>query len=108
MPPLVNSRYQDCFAIEDENNDNKLFLTERKRFLYSPDIKTRRHIVKDGETVWKLAGRYYPEYKNMFWVICDFQPVPINDPTLDLEPGRELLIPSQSAVKEFLSQNEMI
>jgi hypothetical protein len=36
----------------------------------------------------------------LWWVIADFQPDPVHDPTLSLEPGRVLVVPSIRTVQE--------
>jgi hypothetical protein len=36
----------------------------------------------------------------LWWIIADFQPDPIHDPTVRLTPGRTLYIPSLRTVQE--------
>ena len=76
---------------------SRLFLTEREPYRFRELRDTRRHTVVQGDTLWSLAGRYFaplPRACGLWWVLADFQPDPIVDPTLELEPGRTLFIPS--------------
>ncbi len=101
MPPRRYSRYTFCAGVLDEAG--RLFLTEREPYRYRALPDNRQHVVKEGETLFTLAGRYYsalPRPAGLWWVIADFQPDPIHDPTLQLEPGRALIVPSLRTVLE--------
>lgn len=102
MPPRRFSRYTFSAAILDE--DERLFLTEREPFRFRPLADNRHHIVKEGDTLFSLAGRYFaplPRPAGLWWIIADFQPDdPVHDPTLSLEVGRVLVIPSLRTVTE--------
>lgn len=106
MPPLVKSRYEAAYAVEDD--DGVLYLTERVPFRYDPTLPgTKRHEVAAEDTLQVLAYRYFKGIKlpsglgpeHLWWVIADFQPDPINDPTIDLDVGRVLFIPDPKVVK---------
>ena len=59
--------------------------------------EARLHTVQSGDTLTSLAGRYFrglPRASGFWWVIADYQPAPITDPTLALSPGTVLVIPS--------------
>lgn len=61
------------------------------------------HVVREGDTLWTLAHRYYLGVERpagLWWIIADFQPQPIHDPTLALVPGAVLVIPSLRTVQE--------
>lgn len=101
MPPRKNSRYEKCFGIEDE--DGNLYLTERDPFLYDKDLPgTKKHTVVKGDTLNNLAYEYFkpiPNAEHLWWIIAEFQPTPILDPTIDLVDGTILYIPSPSVVR---------
>lgn len=92
------SRYRFCQAVL--NDANRLFLTDPEpfRFIDLPD--NRQHIAKHGDTWWGLAARYYAadglvdNPTDLWSIIADFQPEPVVDPTLRIEPGRTIHIPS--------------
>lgn len=106
MPPRRYSRHTFCSGVLDE--DGRLFLTEREPYRYRALSDNRQHVVKEGETLFTLAGRYYaslPRPAGLWWVIADFQPDPIHDPTLELEPGRVLVIASlRTLLEEVFSE----
>lgn len=95
MPPRIGSRYSFCHGVRDEAG--RLHLTDREPYRFRAHADTRTHLVVQGDTLWGLAGRYFaplPRACGYWWAIADFQPDPIVDPTLELEPGRRLHIPS--------------
>lgn len=94
MPPGPISRYLFCAGLEVAGN-MELSLPAPYRFTAHAD--TIQHTVTDGDTLHALADRYYapaPRAASLWWVLADFQPDPILDPTLPLAAGRVLYIPS--------------
>jgi hypothetical protein len=101
MPPRRFSRYSFSAAVLDDTG--RLFLTEREPFRFRSLSDNRQHVVQQGDTVFSLAGRYFaplPRPSGLWWVIADFQPEPIHDPTLALDLGRLLFIPSIRVITE--------
>lgn len=104
MPPRKFSRYS--FTTGLRNADDLLqrfYLTDRVRFLYLPLADNIQHVVSDGDTLWNLASRFYIPIERpagLWWVIADFQPAPIHDPTVRLETGSLVIIPSLRTVTE--------
>jgi hypothetical protein len=101
MPPRRFSRHTFTSAVLDD--EGRLLLTEREPFRFRSLPDTRQHVVKEGDTLFSLAGRYFaslPRPAGLWWVIADFQPDPVHDPTIDLEPGRILFIPSVRTIQE--------
>jgi len=100
MPPQLYSRYQYCASFTDPVT-GKLLLTDREPFRYAPFADNRQHLVRQGDSLPKLAARYFspiPDAALLWWIIADFQPDPIFDPTIVLEPGAALIIPSVRTV----------
>jgi hypothetical protein len=101
MPPRRYSRYTFSEGILDQDGD--LTLTEPVPFAYQDLSDNVTHVVQDGDTLFGLAGLYFdglPRAAGLWWVIADFQPVPIDDPTIALTPGSTLFIPSLRTVQE--------
>ena len=101
MPPRRFSRYEFTLGITDEQK--RLFLTEREPFRFKALPDNRIHEVKEVETIFSLAGRFFrprPRAAGLWWVIADFQPDPIFDPTIPLQIGRRLFIPSLRTLDE--------
>jgi hypothetical protein len=100
---LRYSRYS--FTTAQQDKDGNLFLSSRVPFRYQNLPDNRVHIIAEGDTVFRLAHRYFlplDEAPTLWDVICDFQPDPIIDPTLKLRPGRALFIPSVRTVIEVI------
>jgi hypothetical protein len=101
MPPRKYSRHTYTLGVTDEQG--RLSLTERVPFRFRVLSDTRQHVVSDGETLWGLAARLYaglPRPAGLWWVIADFQPEPIVDPTIALSAGQILHLPSLRVVQE--------
>jgi len=98
-----HSRYKHSIALQDENG--AIFLDIRPRMLYMGGYDEILHEVVLGDTLHNLAQRYYgafPEPAGLWWTIAEFQPEPINDPTVRLEPGTWLVIPSVDTIQQWL------
>jgi hypothetical protein len=103
MPPRAGSRHSFTFGVRDERG--RLHLTEGEPYRFREHADTREHVVAQGDTLFELAGRYFaplPRACGFWWVLADFQRDPIVDPTLELEPGRRLLIPSLRVLTDII------
>jgi len=103
MPPKVGSRYAGTLAFRDEAG--RLTLTERQPFLYRELPDNRVHVVVQGDSLWGLADRYFqplPRACGFWWALGDFQPEPVMDPTIELEVGRQILVPSVRTLTELI------
>lgn len=101
MPPLQYSRYAFCVAVKDAVGDLVLYGEEPYRFRDFPD--NRIHTVAEGDTLHSLAARYYqglPRPARFWFVIADFQPEPLHDPTIQLATGQLLYVPSTRTLQE--------
>lgn len=101
MAPRRFSRYSFSYAVQDAEGDLVLYGEEPYRYRDFAD--NREHVVREGDTLFTLAGQYFaplPRPAGLWWVIADFQPEPIHDPTLALAPGRVLIIPSLRTLAE--------
>jgi len=102
-PPQVGSRYSFCVAITGE--DGRMRLTEREPYRYIAHPDNRSHVVVASDTLFALAGKYFaplPRACGFWWVIADFQPDPIVDPTLALDVGRVLVVPSRRVLTDVI------
>lgn len=103
MPPRQYSRNTFCLAVPDEVG--RLYLTPRNPYRFRVLTDTVLHVVGDGDTLQALAARAYaglPRPAGLWWVIADFQPDPILDPTVQLGAGTTLFIPSLRVVQELV------
>lgn len=101
MPPRLYSRYQFCTQLTDAGG--ALYLSERDPYRYQPFSDNIEHKVAGGDTLQSIAARYYaalPDPDLLWWVIADFQPVPIFDPTIALAPGTTIVVPSIATLRE--------
>ena len=107
MAPQVGSRFTFALALVDD--EGRSYVGEREPFRFRELPDTRTHIVVEGDTLFTLAGRYLaplPRACGFWWAIADFQPDPVFDPTLELERGRALFVPSVRALTEVLLARE--
>ena len=108
MPPREFSRYTFTNAALD--SAGRLVLSSRERFRFEQLPDNRTHLVIGGDTLFNLANRRFkplPRPAGLYWVIADFQPEPIHDPTLRLEPGTVLIVPSvQTVLNRVFSESE--
>lgn len=98
------SRYKHSDAIR-RSDDNVLYLDIPPRAEYVGGFDEILHKVEVGDTLWNLAERYYSSFTmaaTLWWIIADFQPEPINDPTVALSPGTVIVIPSPATVQHWL------
>lgn len=104
MPPRIRSRHSFALGFEDiEAAPGITLLSEREPYTYRDLPDNIQHAIVEGDTLHSLAATYYeglPEPAELFWVIADFQPDPIHDPTLRLALGRVVVIPSMRTVIE--------
>lgn len=80
-----------------------IYLTDRVPFRYRVLPDNINHVVGAGDSWWTLAGKYYvgiPRPSGLWWVITDFQPKPVFDPTIQLAPGQVIVVPSLRTVLE--------
>lgn len=103
MPPRVGSRFGFSLGVHDDVGI--LQLTDREPYRFRPHADNRIHTTVQGDTFWDLAGRYFaplPRACGYWWAIADFQPDPVVDPTLALEPGRRIVIPSLRVLTDVI------
>lgn len=107
MPPRRFSRYTYSTAflevLPDGTATEALILSDPGPFRFRSFTDNRVHVVKQGDTLFSLAFKYFrplPRPSGLYWVIMDFQPTPIHDPTLRLADGAQLVIPSVRTVLE--------
>lgn len=103
MAPRTGSRHSFPLGLRDELA--QLFLTEREPYRFREHTDSRLHVVAQGDTLFDLAGRYFaplPRACGFWWVLADFQPDPIVDPTLELEAGRRLFVPSLRVLTDVI------
>lgn len=109
MRILQTSRYG--FAVTSLDDQERLFFDQRLVFRYQALADNRVHQVRSGDTLWRLAGRYFhpqPRPAGLWWIIADFQPVPIHDPTIQLVEGSLLIIPSlQTVMTQILTESRL-
>lgn len=108
MPPQLYSRYQYCSSFADPVT-GKLMLSDREPYRFAPFPDNVQHQVQGGDTLPRLAARYFaplPDAAQLWWIIADFQEDPIFDPTILLEVGRVLAIPSlQTVLTEIFDES---
>jgi len=109
MPPRQLSRHRFTRGVRD--TAGRMMLTPRAPFRFVEREDTVLHTVAEGDTLYTLAGRYYETIDparacGLWWIIADFQPDPVIDPTCVLTPGVVLYIPSVRTVQSEIFSEE--
>lgn len=96
-------RYALCWDKTINGNLEKL---PRGRFLYRAFYDNVTYTCKEGDTLWTIAASFYGDAFSraslLYWIIGDFQPTPIVDPTLAFSAGDRVVVPSVRVVRLFL------
>lgn len=100
MPIFLNSRYQ--FNVGYYDTAGRIYLDDREPFRFRSHPGNRFHTVTEGDTWWGLAATYFrgePRACGRWWILCEYQPTPVIDPTIVLPPGTVVVIPSVDLVR---------
>lgn len=102
MPPRRYSRFTFSNGYTDDA-DGSFLLEDPEPFPFQDLADNVAHTVEDGDSLFTLAARFFADFPRpagLWWIIADFQPSPIIDPTLKLAVGSTLFIPSQRTITE--------
>lgn len=94
MALYPESRYRYNRAYLDAAEQPYLDEREPVRYRSTPD--NLYHSAQEGDTWWGLAQRYFVGHaraSGLWWVICEYQPQPVVDPTLAIAAGTVVVIP---------------
>ncbi|MCK4783160.1 MAG: hypothetical protein KAV87_05365 [Desulfobacteraceae bacterium] len=100
MPMFPWGRYRYC--VQTENEDGILRLDERESFRYKNEPDNRNHRSRSGDFWWGLAHMYFqgiPRPCGLWWLLCEFQPVPVIDPTIVIPENTLIVVPSLRLVR---------
>ena len=104
MPPRLHSRHTFTLATRFTADAlGRRFLKPREPYRFVQRDDNRIHVVRSGDSLYSLAAKYFRGFKRLaglWWIIADFQPQPIHDPTIVLTPGTVLHVPSRRTVEE--------
>lgn len=104
MPPKVNSRHLYTLGIMNPSDStDRLFLTSRVPYRFVNLSDNISHKVDQGDTLHNIAARYYAPFERpagLWWIVADFQPQPVHDPTVRLTPGSVVILPGLRTVQE--------
>ena len=103
VEPITDfSRYR--FANRFRDSNQKIFFELRNRIKFTNRDDNRLYTVKQGDNLLNIAFRLFGSFTRpagLWWIIMDFNN--IIDPTVELELGTLLVIPSENAAREVLS-----
>lgn len=100
MPPGLQSRHTLTTGVT-RVADGLTYLLDREPFRFVARSDTRRVIAQEGDTWQTLAATHLGPIvgaEHLWWVIPDFQPDAVVDPTTALRPGSIIYIPSPEFV----------
>lgn len=112
MPANPTSRYRHTLVFIDDRPVEEsgraagvVYYGQRRPIRFRDDVDTIFHQVVDGDTLQSLANIHYQGFQDpssLWWIIAEFQVIPIIDPTRKLKAGTALLIPSATLVSRLL------
>jgi hypothetical protein len=85
-------------------SDGLTYLLDREPLRFQPRSDNKRVVARAGDTWWSLASEHLAALTNpeqLFWVICDYQPMPVLDSTVDPTPGTIVYIPDEDFVMSY-------
>lgn len=98
--PSIESRYSSTDVYEAFTGNT--LRDDYIPFRYEAFDDNIVHVAAEGDTWWTIAQRYYFHISSnagrLWWVVCDFQPQPVVDPTIAISPNRTVIIPSPLVV----------
>lgn len=103
MPARLYSRH--TFTRIHTDDEGARFSSERVPFRFRELADNRIVVASGGDTLFSLAGKMFvplPRPAGLWWVIGDFQPTPIHDPTIQLGAGQTIVVPSVRVVQELI------
>jgi hypothetical protein len=109
MPPKTLSRHIFSFGIRDP--DLNFMLSDREPFRFRDRRDNIVHTARRGDTLFTLAGSFYRSIDpdracGLWWILADYQPDPVVDPTVKLAVGVLIYAPSPRVViQEIFSES---
>jgi LysM repeat protein len=103
LPSLPDERYENIFQVfQDENNRYFYNLLETINFPENlPDGFFTTYVVQPGDTYPYISYKLFKTI-NVWWAICLVNE--ITNPTLPLEPGTVLKVPTLNTIREIIRQ----
>lgn len=112
MTAHETSRYRYCTILDHGDLGGtpgvKLF-DEREPYRFQDESDNRFHNAVEGDTWWGLAWKYFPSFQNkaqLWFLLCEFQPEPVIDPTIVIVAGTQIVIPSERLVRTQVFNRE--
>lgn len=108
MPMYEYSRYRYCTVLTDSDGVTK-YLDEREPFRFRDESDNRFYVAKEGDTWWGIAWRFFPSFPNkslLWWLICEYQPEPVVDPTIKIAAGTQIAVPSERLLRNYVFNRE--
>jgi hypothetical protein len=97
MPFAINSPERRARVITDEgklvSGKTVEYMSLHDPFRYQERDDNLTYTARRGDRLEHIATVFYRD-PQLFWVLADFQPNPILNPLLPLEPGRVIYGPS--------------
>ena len=104
-PLLTGSIYRHALGVQEDDGSILFSLPERLPFEDRDD--TIIHVGNGQEYLWDLAHRYYGRSRStafdLWEIIMSFQPEPIQDASIRVVEGKEILIPSLDYIAETVN-----
>lgn len=94
---VVYYEYEETKRTIDDLPAKEVITTLRRPTFFVSRVRTLRHTIKQGETLHRLATKYFGDPR-FWWFIADYNPlIDINN----LEIGSTIIIPPNTEVNSY-------
>jgi LysM repeat protein len=103
LPRLEQDRYENILEVYQDKDDLYFYNLLQTVVIPDglPDAFFNQYAVVPGDTLPLISYKAFKSI-SMWWIICSVNG--IIDPTITLEPGRQLKIPKNNMLREILTQ----
>jgi len=107
-----NSRYRYCTVLDWGDIGGTAgvkLLDEREPFRFRDESDNTFYTARAGDTWWGLAWKFFRSFRNpslLWFLLCEYQPTPVVDPTIAIVGGQQVVIPSERVLRNYVFSRE--
>jgi len=110
--PISRYKYTDRRLQPSGDDQTELvYFSTRESVKYASDTENQMYTVKAGDTLQNLAQKFFDGFQTpaqLWWILAEYQNPPIFDPTLKLEVGKILVVPSVNRTHALINERKLV